>query len=151
MTLLSASAKMTGAALGHPQKVRVTITMTLTVVVEKAQGNWGAYAPDLEDSVIATGDTREEAIQNFRDALLDLFDYKREQGRVVPDVTALEVRARSNSRHWKQEWLSPCSGRPLAPAARPEAGDAGGGEGGSAPAGGRRRTRRFLTRAGALA
>ncbi len=66
--------------------------MTLTVVVEKAQENWGAYAPDLEDAVIATGDTREEAIQNFRDALLDLFDYKREQGRVAPDVTALEVR-----------------------------------------------------------
>jgi len=66
--------------------------MTLTVVVEKAQENWGAYAPDLEDAVIATGDTREEAIQNFRDALFDLFDYKREQGRVVPDVTALEVR-----------------------------------------------------------
>ena len=66
--------------------------MTLTVVVEKAQENWGAYAPDLEDAVIATGDMREEAIQNFRDALLDLFDYKREQGRVVPDVMALEVR-----------------------------------------------------------
>ncbi len=66
--------------------------MTLTVVVEKAQENWGAYAPDLEDAVIATGDTREEAIQNFRDALFDLFDYKREQGRDVPDVTAFEVR-----------------------------------------------------------
>ena len=66
--------------------------MTLTVIVEKALSNWGAYAPDLEDSVIATGDTREEAIQNFRDALLDLFDYKREQGRDVPNVTALEVR-----------------------------------------------------------
>ena len=66
--------------------------MTLTVVVEKTQENWGAYAPDMEDAVIATGDTREEAIQNFRDALLDLIDYKREQGRVVPDVTALEIR-----------------------------------------------------------
>jgi len=42
--------------------------------------------------VIATGDTREEAIQNFRDALLDLFDYKRESGRAVPDVTTLEIR-----------------------------------------------------------
>ena len=66
--------------------------MTLTVIVEKLQKNYGVYAPDLEDSVIATGDTREEAIQNFRDALLDLFDYKREQGRDVPNVTALEVR-----------------------------------------------------------
>lgn len=66
--------------------------MTLTMIVEKAQGNWSAYAPDLEDAVIAMGDTREEAIHNFRDALLDLFDYKREQGRAVPDVTALEIR-----------------------------------------------------------
>ncbi len=66
--------------------------MTLTVILEKSQGNYGAYAPDLEDSIIATGDTREEAIQNFRDALLDLFDYKREQGQDVPAVTALEVR-----------------------------------------------------------
>lgn len=66
--------------------------MTLTVIVEKAGGNWGAYAPDLEDAIIATGDTREGAIQNFRDALLDLFDYKREQGRDVPGVTALDIR-----------------------------------------------------------
>ncbi len=66
--------------------------MTLTVIVEKAAGNWGAYAPDLADAVIATGDTREQAIQNFRDALLDLFDYKREQGRETPEVTALEIR-----------------------------------------------------------
>jgi predicted RNase H-like HicB family nuclease len=66
--------------------------MILTVIVEKSPGNWGAYAPNLEDSIIATGDTREEAIQNFRDALLDLMDYKREQGRDTPNITALEIR-----------------------------------------------------------
>ncbi len=66
--------------------------MTLTVIVEKAAGNWGAYAPDLEDAVITTGDTREQAIENFRDALLDLFNFQREQGREIPDVTALEIR-----------------------------------------------------------
>ena len=66
--------------------------MTLTVIVERAVSNWGAYAPDFDDSVLATGDTREEAIQNFRDALPDQFDFKREQGKDVPDVTALEVR-----------------------------------------------------------
>lgn len=66
--------------------------MTLTVVVEKTSGNWGAFAPDLPDSVIATGDTREEAIENFRDALLDLLDHKREQGQDYPDVTDLEIR-----------------------------------------------------------
>lgn len=66
--------------------------MTLTVVLERTPNNWGAFAPDLDDSVIATGNTRDEAIQNFRDALLDLFDYKREQGQTYPDVTNLEIR-----------------------------------------------------------
>ncbi len=66
--------------------------MVLTVIVEKSPENWGAYAPDLDAAVIATGDTREEVIQNFRDALLDLFDFRREEGRAVPNITALEVR-----------------------------------------------------------
>lgn len=48
--------------------------------------------PDLEDWVIAAGNTREEAIRNFRDALLNLLDYKRDQGQNTPPVTALEVR-----------------------------------------------------------
>lgn len=65
--------------------------MVLTVIVEESSGNWGAHAPDLADAVIAIADTREGVIQNFRDALLDLFDYKREQGEYVPPVTALEI------------------------------------------------------------
>lgn len=66
--------------------------MTLTVVLERAANTWGAFAPDLADSVVATGDTRQEAVENFRDALLDLFDHKREQGQTPLDVTALEIR-----------------------------------------------------------
>ena len=66
--------------------------MTLTVVLEKMPNNWCAYTPDLEDSIIATGKTREAVIQNFRDAMLDLFDYKRDMGERVPEVTALEIR-----------------------------------------------------------
>ena len=66
--------------------------MTLTVVLERTENNWGAFAPDLADSVVATGDTKQETIENFRDALLDLFDDKREQGQVPPDVTNLEIR-----------------------------------------------------------
>jgi predicted RNase H-like HicB family nuclease len=66
--------------------------MTLTVVLEKTTDSWGAFAPDLEDSVIATGDTRDETIANFRDALLDLFDHKREQGQTYPEITGLEIR-----------------------------------------------------------
>ena len=42
--------------------------------------------------MIATGDTREAAIGNFRDALLDLLDDRREQGRDAPSITGLEVR-----------------------------------------------------------
>lgn len=65
--------------------------MTVTVVLEQMPQNWCAHAPDLADSIIATGETREAVIKNFRDAMLDLFDYKREQGEEVPTVTALEI------------------------------------------------------------
>jgi len=66
--------------------------MILNVIVEKTSDGWGAYAPDLDAVIIALGDTREEAIQDFRDALLDLFDLRRDEGRIVPDITALEIR-----------------------------------------------------------
>ena len=66
--------------------------MVLSVKVEKTSDGWGAYAPDLDAAIIALGETREEAIQDFRDALLDIFDLRREEGRFVPDITALEIR-----------------------------------------------------------
>ncbi len=66
--------------------------MVLNVRVEKTSDGWGAYTPDLDAAIVALGETREEAIQDFRDALLDLFDYRREEGRAVPDITALEIR-----------------------------------------------------------
>ncbi|MGI4790314.1 MAG: type II toxin-antitoxin system HicB family antitoxin [Janthinobacterium lividum] len=66
--------------------------MIITVVLEEMPHNWCAYTPDLDDSILATGKTRQAVIENFRDAMLDLFDYKREQGEEVPVVTALEIR-----------------------------------------------------------
>lgn len=66
--------------------------MVLNVIMEKTSDGWGAYAPDLDAAIIALGDTREEAIQDFRDALLDIFDLRREEGRDVPNITALEIR-----------------------------------------------------------
>lgn len=66
--------------------------MTINVVLEWVGANWSAYAPDLEDVVVATGKTREETIQRFRDALLGLLEYQRAQGKEVPVVTALEIR-----------------------------------------------------------
>ena len=66
--------------------------MKVTVVLEEGPNNWGAHAPDLEDIVIATGDTREETIANFRDALHGLIKYKNEEGLPAPRVTELEIR-----------------------------------------------------------
>lgn len=66
--------------------------MKTDVILEWAGTNWCAYAPDLEDSVIATGGTREETITRFRDALRGLMQYKREEGLPVPNVTELEIR-----------------------------------------------------------
>lgn len=66
--------------------------MVLNAIVEKTSDGWGAYAPDLDAAIIALGDTREEAIQDFHNALLDIFDLRREEGRSVPDITALEIR-----------------------------------------------------------
>ncbi len=39
------------------------------VVIEKAEGNYSAYSPDLPGCV-ATGATREEAEQNMHDAIV---------------------------------------------------------------------------------
>ena len=38
------------------------------VVIEKAEGNYSAYSPDLP-GCIATGDTREQAEQNVHEAV----------------------------------------------------------------------------------
>lgn len=65
--------------------------MIITVILEQMPNNWCAYTPDLADSINATGRSREAVIENFRGAMLDLFDYKRELGEDVPDVTALEI------------------------------------------------------------
>ena len=65
--------------------------MTITVNLEWVGANWSADAPDLEDVVVATGKTREETIQRFRDALLGLLEYQRAKGQEVPVVTALDI------------------------------------------------------------
>lgn len=68
--------------------------MTVNVNLEWVGTNWSAYAPDLDDVVVATGKTREETIQRFRDALLGLLEYQRTQGKDVPVVTALDIHER---------------------------------------------------------
>lgn len=66
--------------------------MTLTVIVERAGNNWCAYTPDNVGVVVATGPTREAAIEQFRSALQFHFEGMREDGEAVPQVTQLEIR-----------------------------------------------------------
>jgi predicted RNase H-like HicB family nuclease len=53
-------------------------------VVERGEGNYAAYVPDLPGCV-AVGDTREEVEQNIREALAFHLDGLREDGIAVPE------------------------------------------------------------------
>lgn len=53
------------------------------VVVERADGNFSAYLPDLPGCV-TTGDTREEALSLMRDALALHLAGLREDGLPIP-------------------------------------------------------------------
>lgn len=66
--------------------------MTVTVVLERAENNWGAFTPDDIGSVVACGDTRDETIALFRDALRNHLQIMRDSGVPTPEVTALDIR-----------------------------------------------------------
>ncbi len=54
------------------------------VVIEKANGNYSAYSPDLPGCV-ATGKTREDAERNMREAMLMHVEGLIEDGEPVPE------------------------------------------------------------------
>jgi predicted RNase H-like HicB family nuclease len=57
------------------------------IVIEKADGNYSAYSPDLR-GCIATGATREEAEQNMCQAIEMHIHGLREDGLPVPESTS---------------------------------------------------------------
>jgi predicted RNase H-like HicB family nuclease len=57
------------------------------IVIEKANGNYSAYSPDLPGCV-ATGATRDEAEQNMHQAVEMHIKGLREDGLPVPDSTS---------------------------------------------------------------
>ncbi|MFH1149161.1 MAG: type II toxin-antitoxin system HicB family antitoxin [Actinomycetota bacterium] len=57
------------------------------VVIEKANGNYSAYSPDLPGCV-ATGETREEAEKNMHEALELHVKGLIEDGQPVPDSSS---------------------------------------------------------------
>jgi predicted RNase H-like HicB family nuclease len=61
--------------------------MRYAVVIEKADGNYSAYVPDLSGCV-ATGSTPEEAEQEIRDAIRFHLDGLKEDGLPTPEPRA---------------------------------------------------------------
>ena len=56
------------------------------VVIEKADGNYSAYVPDLSGCV-ATGETREEVERDIREAIQFHLEGMREDGLPIPEPT----------------------------------------------------------------
>ncbi len=61
--------------------------MKYVIVVEKAESNYSAYAPDVL-GCIATGDTVEETIQAMKEALEFHFEGMKLGGEEIPKPTA---------------------------------------------------------------
>ena len=57
--------------------------MRYAIVIEKAEGNYAAYVPDLP-GCIATGATVEEAESQIREAIAFHLDGMREDGTPIP-------------------------------------------------------------------
>jgi predicted RNase H-like HicB family nuclease len=57
--------------------------MRYAIVIEKADGNYSAYVPDLPDC-IATGTTRQEAESEILEAIILHIEGLREDGLAVP-------------------------------------------------------------------
>jgi len=62
--------------------------MRYSVVIEKANGNFSAYVPDLPGCV-ATGDTVKAVEREIRDAIRFHIDGLREDGLPVPEPTSI--------------------------------------------------------------
>lgn len=61
--------------------------MRYAIVIEKANGNYSAYVPDLPGCV-ATGATPREVEQNIREAIRFHLDGLREDGLPIPEPTS---------------------------------------------------------------
>ena len=61
--------------------------MKYTVVIEKTRNNYAAYLPDLPGCV-ATAATREELLEEIKDAIAFHLEGMREDGEPVPEPQA---------------------------------------------------------------
>ena len=63
---------------------------TYLVIIEKAENNYGAYAPDVP-GCISTGATVEETLRNFREALEFHLQGTLEGGEPLPEAYSVEA------------------------------------------------------------
>ncbi len=61
--------------------------MRYAIVIEKAEGNYSAYVPDLPGCV-STGQTVEEAEKSMREAIAFHLDGMREDGTPIPPASS---------------------------------------------------------------
>jgi predicted RNase H-like HicB family nuclease len=59
-----------------------------TIVVERAEGNYSAYAPDLP-GVVAAGDTVEETERLMQEAIVLYLEEVRAAGGTAPEPTSI--------------------------------------------------------------
>ncbi len=63
------------------EKVNKVSDMKRVALIEKTtEGLYSVYAPDLEDVVIGTGNTVEEAKADFENSMQEMIRYKEEKG-----------------------------------------------------------------------
>lgn len=62
--------------------------MRYAVVIERAEGNYSAYVPDLPGCV-STGETLQEVARNIREAIQFHVDGLKEDGLPVPEPSAV--------------------------------------------------------------
>ena len=65
----------------------MSLPMRYAIVIEKAQGNYSAYVPDLPGCV-ATGATAEEAESEIRSAIEFHLEGLREDGLSIPEAAS---------------------------------------------------------------
>jgi predicted RNase H-like HicB family nuclease len=65
----------------------MTMAKRYAVVIEKGEGNYGAYVPDLPGCV-ATGDTIEEVEREIQEAIQFHLEGLREDGLPIPEPSS---------------------------------------------------------------
>lgn len=79
------------AASATLDRQSMEVGSVLSVILEKTATNWCAYTPDEIGVIVATGQTRDEVVENFRSALRSHLEVMADEGLPVPIITGLAI------------------------------------------------------------